>query len=94
MARKPRSHYPGAVKQTEIQKEMERLKSQFDDFAMCKPFPLDMLHSVLWPSMDVLPEIERESRGQPIVLDDLIIRAAKQLERSKVRCNEVRKGSL
>jgi predicted phosphodiesterase len=33
---------------------------------------MDTLQSGLWPSMDVLPESEREVRGQPIVLDDLI----------------------
>jgi len=30
------------------------------------------LQTGLWPSMDVLPKAEREVRGQPIVLEDLI----------------------
>jgi predicted phosphodiesterase len=34
---------------------------------------MDTLQSGLWPSMDVLPEADRKVRGQPIVLDDLIV---------------------
>ncbi|MDT8422040.1 MAG: metallophosphoesterase family protein [Desulfuromonadales bacterium] len=34
---------------------------------------MDTLKTGLWPSMDVLPEAERNVRGQPIVLDDLIV---------------------
>lgn len=34
---------------------------------------VDTLETGLWPSMDVLPEAERESRGLPIVLDDLVL---------------------
>lgn len=34
---------------------------------------MDTLQTGLWPSMDVLPEAEREKRGQPIVLDDLVL---------------------
>lgn len=34
---------------------------------------MDTLKTGLWPSMDVLPEVERNVRGQPIVLDDLIL---------------------
>ncbi|MDT8444129.1 MAG: metallophosphoesterase family protein [Desulfuromonadales bacterium] len=34
---------------------------------------MDTLQTGLWPSMDVLPESEREVRGQPILLDDLIV---------------------
>jgi predicted phosphodiesterase len=33
---------------------------------------MNTLQTGLWPSMDVLPQAEREARGQPIVLDDLI----------------------
>jgi len=32
---------------------------------------LNTLHTGLWPSMDVLPEAERELRGQPILMEDL-----------------------
>jgi predicted phosphodiesterase len=34
---------------------------------------MDTLETGLWPSMDILPEAERNVRGQPIVLDDLIV---------------------
>lgn len=34
---------------------------------------METLETGLWPSMDVLPEAEREVKGQPIVLDDLIV---------------------
>lgn len=34
---------------------------------------MDTLKTGLWASMDVLPAAEREVRGQPIVLDDLIV---------------------
>ncbi len=34
---------------------------------------MDTLETGLWPSMDILPEPERNVRGQPIVLDDLIV---------------------
>jgi hypothetical protein len=29
-------------------------------------------HTGLWPSMDVLPEAERELWGQPILMEDLM----------------------
>lgn len=34
---------------------------------------METLQTGLWPSMDVLPEAERQARGQPIVLKDLIV---------------------
>lgn len=34
---------------------------------------MDTLQTGLWPSMDVLPEAEREVRGQPIVLDVMVL---------------------
>lgn len=36
---------------------------------------IDALQTGLWPSMDVLPAAERERRGQPIVLEDLVVPA-------------------